>query len=173
MTDEELNRLFPVESSEGEDSTNPYTYGNWKPRGAIKAPKRFTVFRLQVKNYAYPKVLVDPQKMLLIALNGNKYPSLDFGTLKEHYYPFAIAYAGNTYARFDAMVDVLRKTLYKADMVFSGQEQDGYIVFPPLDDDVRQIDVHLTDIVLRFDFQGLPAETVKAVYRFQREIHRE
>lgn len=38
-----LNRQFAANSRKGAESTNPYTYGNWKPWGQDWTPARFTV----------------------------------------------------------------------------------------------------------------------------------
>ena len=69
LSQDMLNRQFAAVSSYADGyaranpytgPTNPYTYGEWKPPGEDEAPDRFTVFLLKVKNYAYPKVQIDP-----------------------------------------------------------------------------------------------------------------
>jgi hypothetical protein len=173
MTDDELNRQFATISEGGARSTNPYTFGDWKPMGAQRSPQRFTVFRLSVKNYAYPKVLVDPAKMRMVSANRRKYDPLSLSMLKEYYYPYAIGYAGNPVSRLDARKDVLKRTLYTADPIFSGQEQVGYVVFPSLHNDVRAVAVYLSDIILRYDSFGRPLESLDLTFHFQRELFRE
>lgn len=173
MTDDELNRQFASASKGGNLSTNPYTFGDWKPMGESRTPSRFTVFRLTVKNYTYPKVLVDPMKMRLISKKRRKYRPLSLSDLKEQYYPFAVGYAGNAYSRFEDRKDILQRTLYTADPVFSGQEQEGYVVFPPLHNDVRQITVYLDDIVLRYDSFNRPIEILNIIFQFRRDVFRE
>jgi len=173
MTDDELNRQFASASKGGNLSTNPYTFGDWKPMGEQRTPSRFTVFRLSAKNYTYPKVLIDPMKMRLVAKNGRKYRPLSPSELKEHYYPFAIGYAGNAYSRFEARKDILQRTLYTGDFIFSGQSREGYIVFPSLHNDVRQITVYLDDIVLRYDTFNRPIETLDIAFQFRQEVFRE
>ncbi|RKY65211.1 MAG: hypothetical protein DRP99_00595 [Candidatus Latescibacterota bacterium] len=173
MTDEELNHQFASASNRGKFSTNPYTYGNWKPMGAKRTPNRFTVFRLTVKNYAYPKVFVDPGKMLMVAENGRRYRSLSLEDLREYYYPFALAYAGNAYSQFEERMDILKRTLYFPNPVFSGQKREGYVVFPPLDDDVRRVTVYVKDVGLKFDAWGRPIEKVDLKFRFERELFKE
>lgn len=54
MSDQELNRQFPSFSNQGPVSTNPYTYGNWKRMGEQWIPPKYSVWRLKIKNYAYP-----------------------------------------------------------------------------------------------------------------------
>ncbi len=172
MTDEELNRQFASCSSRGPESTNPYTYGNWKPMGDRWTPQRFTVFRLRVSNYAYPKVLVDPCKAVLTSANGRRYRALCLRDLLEYYRSYALGQAGNAWARFEERKDILKKTLYPGDALFSGQASEGYIVFPPLDYDVKEVAVTLRDIVLRFDYQGRPIETMDLTFRFRRDVYK-
>lgn len=172
--DDELNRQFPQLSQEGRRSTNPYTFGDWKPEGMNRTPSRFTVFLLAVENYAFPKVIVNPLKASVQAENGRTYTAYSFQELKEYYYPYNRAYAGNQNADFKARTDVLRRTMYPADqMVFAGQSQEGYVVFPRLHDDVRGIAVHLKGIALRFDFRNESTETADLAFYFQREAWRE
>jgi len=66
----------------------------------------------------------------------------------------------------------LRRTMLKNEEVFSGQEADGFIVFPALHHDVNKIHVVVNDVVLRFDFRNEPIETTNIQYSFQREIGR-
>ena len=171
VTDEELNRQFSQNSKEGIWSTNPYTYGNWKDPITGETPSRFTIFRLKVKNYAFPKIQVDPLMMVMVSQNGRRYTPLSLLQLEEYYSPYARGYAGVAYERFDERKDLLKKTLYTGEPIFSGQEREGYVVFPLLHYDVRQIDVHVRDMVLRFDIFGEPAETIDLVFRFERETY--
>lgn len=173
MTDDELNRQFASASKGGNRSTNPYTFGDWKPMGEQRTPSRFTVFRLSVKNYTYPKVRIDVVKMRLVAANKRKYRPLSLADFKEQYYPFAVGYAGNAYSRFENRNDILQRTLYRSDFIFSGQEHEGYVVFPGLHNDVRQITVYLDNIVLRYDSFNRPIETLDIAFQFHRDVFRE
>ncbi|HIE04690.1 MAG TPA: hypothetical protein EYP61_08020 [Candidatus Latescibacteria bacterium] len=172
MTDEELNRQFASASRGGPKATNPYTYGDAKYRDLGITPSRFTVFRLKVKNYTYPKVLLDPSNMVIVADNGREYWALNLEQLILYYRSFAVAYAGNEYDRFEARKDILKRTLYPGDPVFSGQEEEGYVVFPALHPDVDKITVWVKDLVLRFDYRGEPLETMDIAFRFRRDIGR-
>ncbi|MXX37873.1 MAG: hypothetical protein F4Z85_07320 [Gemmatimonadetes bacterium] len=56
MTDEELNRQYPAQSTNAsgpadELPSNPFTYGNWIDPRTGKSPQRLSVFRITVKNY--------------------------------------------------------------------------------------------------------------------------
>ena len=88
----------------------------------------------------------------------------------EYYYAHALAYAGNYYRRFQDRRDILRRTLYQTDPLFSAQEREGFVVFPRIDPDVKAFSVQLSDIALRFDYRGEPVETIELTFRFQREV---
>lgn len=172
VTDEELNRRFPEASNEEIKSTNPYTYGNWKDPVTGNTPRRFTVFLLKVKNYTYPKVKIDPAKVKIISKNGREYSSLSLMELEEYYYPYVRGYSGVAYNRFEARKDILRATLYTGDVIFSGQEGEGYVIFPRLHHDVSDIEVWVNDVVLRFNVLGEPIETTDLVFLFHRETYK-
>jgi len=105
-----------------------------------------TVFRLGVKNFEYPKVGIDLASIVLRSADGRKWTSLAPAHFERN--------------------DLLREALFTADAVFSGQETSGYIVFPALDADVRDIQVTVKDVVLRYDYRGEPVETADVTYRF-------
>ena len=152
MTDEELNRLAP-----GRDlSNNPYTFGEWTAAGDEWTPPRFTIFRLKVSNYQYPKVKLDPLNARITTANTRQYEVL--------------SRTGQGRKTFQARTDALKRTLYSGALVFSGSEEQGYLVFPLLDDDVRAIQVHLENIVLRFDYADAPVEAIDLSFSFQRNI---
>ena len=91
--------------------------------------------------------------------------------LSEYYWPYAVAYGGNARKGFKARRDLLQRTLFPDDMIFSGQEKEGYIVFPQLDRDVEKFTLWVQDMALRFDFRNAPVETVDIPYEFQREVY--
>jgi len=172
MTDEQLNRQFPALSAAGARSTNPYTYGNWAPMGERWTPSRFTVLWLKVSNYEYPKVQLDPTRITIITTNRRRYRALRLDELSEYYRAYALGLAGNAWGRFQERVDVLRRTMYAGAAVFSGQEAEGFVVFPPLDDDVVQLTVTVPDVALRFNYLDEPVETADLQYVFAREVVR-
>jgi len=172
LTDEELNRRFPQASNQGIKSTNPYTYGNWVDPVTHHTPSRFTVFELKVKNYTYPKILVDPANIKLVSKNGREYASLSLLELEEYYYPYVRGYSGVSYERWKARKDILNATLYTADVIFSGQEAKGYVVFPKLHHDVKDMEVHVNNVILRFNVLGEPTESTDLVFRFHRDVYK-
>ena len=170
MTAEELNRQFFNNSQARAKSTNPYTFGNTVFWGTDQEKQRFTVFRVSIKNYAYPKVKIDPSKIVVKAANKREYWSLNFEQLDTYYRAYAIGYRGNEYARYQERRDLLRRTMLKNEEIFSGQEAEGFVVFPALHPDVSDIEVQVHDVVLRFDFRNEPVETTNISYNFIREI---
>ena len=173
MTDEELNRQFPAHSTGGAKATNPFTYGDWKPLGERFTPPKYTVFLLSVKNYAYPKVLVDPARLTLVSSTSRRtYKTLTFAELVEYYYAQAQAYTGNNYKDYQERRDLLRRNLYAADVVFSGHDLAGYVLFPKLAHDVTEFSVHIDDVAVRFNYRNEPTETIDLTFRYQREVHR-
>lgn len=173
LTDEELNRQFASQSKDGPKSTNPYTFGDTEFWEGAKKRSRFTVFHLAVKNYAYPKVRIDPAKIVLAAQNEREYWSLNLQQLDTYYRAYAIGYRGNEYARYQARVDLLRQTMFKNEEIFSGQEVEGFVVFEALHPDVSKIQVLVQDCVLRFDYRNEPVEDVDIPYSFARDIGKE
>lgn len=166
MTDAELNRLAP-----GPDpSVNPYTFGEWTAPGDTWTPPRFTVFRLKVRNYQFPKVEIDPLKARITAANTRQYQVLSYAQLYHYFRSYWLGRTGQGRKTFQARTDALKRTLYSGALVFSGSEEQGYVVFPRLADDVRAIQVHLADIVLRFDYADEPVEAIDLSFSFERDI---
>ena len=172
QTDAELNRLYPMYSKGGIESINPYTYGDWKDPETGTTPQRFTIFLLKVKNYSYPKVQIDPLKISLIAANGREYPALDPLKFDEYYRPYATAYSGNLYDRYEERKDLFASSRYASEPVFSGQEAQGFLVFPALHPEVQELRLKLEDVAIRFDFRGDPIEVLNLEYLFFRETGR-
>jgi len=56
-------------------------------------------------------------------------------------------------------------------MIFSGQENEGYVVFANLDNDVEEFTVWIENMALRFDYKGEPVDTVDINYPFEREVY--
>ena len=171
LTDAELNRQFAAHSSDGLVSTNPYTFGDTRFWEGEKERQRFTTFRIRVTNDGYPKVKIDPSRMVLKA-GGAEYWSLNLQQLDTYYRAYAIGFRGNEYARYQERLDILRRTLFKNEEIFNGQQVEGYVVFPTLHHSVSDIDLVIHDAVLRFDYRNEPVETVQIQYHFQREVGR-
>lgn len=164
MTDSELDRR-----TKGSGGVSPYTYED-----AVfvdgQARSRFTVFLLSVKNYEFPKVQVDPAQIEVIAANGRKYWSLSRKQLESYFRTYAVGYRGNSYAEFQERINTMNGTMATADVVFSGQESEGYVVFPVFHEDVGSVQVVVHDAALRFDYRDVPVEIVDITYQLEREI---
>jgi hypothetical protein len=63
--------------------------------------------------------------------------------------------------------------MFPSDPVYSGQEVEGFLIFPTLHVDVSSIDVVIHDAALRFDARDEPVETVDLSYGFGREVRKE
>ncbi len=168
MTDAELNRLVSSEDA----SVNPYTFGDLTAPGEGWTPPRFTVFRLQVANYQYPKVKLDPLKGHISSTNHRDYDVLSFAELYDYFRAHWQGLTGQGRSEFRSRTDMLRRTMYTGATIFSGNDEEGYLVFPLLDDDVRQIHVAIEDIAVRFDYADQPVETIELSFRFERDILR-
>ena len=172
VTDEELNRQFASHSRAGPKSTNPFTFSDTDFFLGRKDRQRFTLFSLGIKNYAYPKVLIEPSQVQMIAGNGRHYWSLSIDQLDNYYRIYAVGYRGNEYQRYSERLALLRRTLAQPEPVFSGQEAQGFIVFPALHPDVTEVEVIIQNAILRFDYRDEPVEMVDISYQFRRDVGR-
>ncbi len=180
MSDEELNRQFSAYSNEGADSRNPYTFGNSTYFRTGETPQRFTVFRAFISNYEYPKVYLDPKKVYITTSNGRKYYALTREQLSIYYRRYIQGggggnepgVSGNAHNVWKERDGILRRSMFVDELVFSAQENEGYLVFEPLAADVGQLTVHIPDVVVRYDYKGDPVETVEVEMFFEREIGR-
>jgi len=172
MSDDELNRQMATFSQDGANSANPYTFGNWKPIGDSYTPPKYSVFQLTVKNYQYPKVMLDPGNAELLARGAHReFRPINREDILEYYYSLNQAYTGHNSRVFSERSDLLRKSLYPSDeYVFSGQETVGYVVFPVLPPDVLEFEIEIRDIGIRFNYRDEPTEQMDLVYRFEREV---
>lgn len=172
MTDAELNRQFSSASTGGADAVNPYTFGDWAAAGDDWTPPRFTVFRVQVNNYEFPKVRLDPLEMSVTTANNRSYQPLSYADLYGYYRSYWQGNTGRGRVDFRSRTDLLKQTLYSGAIVFSGSDEEGYVVFPRLADDVKSIGVHIEGMAVRFDYAGLPLETVNLTFGFRRDVLR-
>ena len=125
-----------------------------------------------MKNYAYPKVGLNPSFIELVATNGRHYQSLSLLALTEYYWPYAVAYSGNARSNFTERRDLMDRTLFPNEMIFSGQELEGFLVFQSLNPDVAALTLKIHQAVTRFDYRDEPVETIDISYRFGRDIGR-
>ncbi len=176
MTDEELNALFPKESSHGKYSINPYTYGDWVDPNLGYIPNRFTVFKLTVYNYTFAKVSLDPLKALLLTDEGDRLYSYGIEGPVPHdsfekYYMALRRQSGNEYYRFNMRMGVVRSHNYAGDQpIFKGENYSGFVVFGPLVENIGKVRLVLKDFVTKFDQFGAPLEKKDIIFDFKRSV---
>ena len=176
MTDEEINRQYPTQSTNAsgpadELPSNPFTYGNWIDPRTGKAPQRLSIFKIMVKNYEYPKVKFDPLTVTVESTNGRRYYPWGSYDVEEYFRRFPIAFNGLGYLRYKERRDLYNRAKYPDDdFCFSGQEVEGYVVFSKIHDDVAEIVVEIPDLGLRYNFRNEPVETIDLRFRFKRDI---
>jgi len=159
MYENELNDMFPEESSQGYYSTNPYTYGNWVNPDLGYTPNRFTVFSVSVINRSFAKMRLDPVEAVLVTDLGETFHSYTvsiaaskFGNSFENYYKSILGQSGNEYYRYEMRLGMVRGKNYGLDeLIFRGDSYTGLIAFNPLRPEVKRVRLTLNDVVYRFD----------------------
>ena len=178
MTDEEINRQYPTQSTDAsgpadELPSNPFTYGNWIDSRTGKSPQRLSIFKITVKNYEYPKVKFDPLAVTVESANGRHYYPWGSYDVEEYFRRFPIAFNGLGYLRYKERRDLYNRAKYPDDdFCFSGQEVEGYVVFSKIHDDVAEITVEIPELGLRYNFRNEPVETIDLRFRFKRDIQK-
>lgn len=177
MSDAALNRLFPQESTLGEYSINPYTFGDWVDPNVGYVPNRFTVFRITVHNRGLAKVELDPLRAVLTTDRPGEVLS-SYGILAgaaprtfEGYYRARRRPSGNEYYRFSMRMGIVRSNNYAVEKkIFAGESYGGFIVFDPLDDEVRSVRLTLRDFTLKFNAFDMPLDGIDLIYDFDRHL---
>lgn len=180
MTDEKLNKMFPENSYQKEASTNPYTYGNWVDPDLGYTPNRFTVFLVKVFNYTKPKVNLDPMNSVLTTDRGGRLSpyardqQASPGNEKnfETYYEKIKGSSGVERNRFEQRLGLVRQTLFTEGQIFKGDKKEGFIVFDPLNENVKEVELTLGDFVLKYDANNWPQEKTDISFTFKRELNK-
>lgn len=178
MTDRELNEMFPEESSRGKYSINPYTYGNYVDPSLGYTPNRFTVFRVWVYNYTFPKVMLPPLDAILLTDRGETLFAYGISSDSPHnsferYYRARMGQSGNELYRFEMRMGIVRSHNYEEDVkIFKGENYGGFIVFDPLAPDVERVRLVLRNFVLKFDAFDNPLETTDISFDFTRKVEK-
>lgn len=177
MTDAELNELFPQESSQGKYSLNPYTYGDYVDPAVGFVRNRFTVFRVTVHNSSLAKVKLRPLHCLLTTdRKGETLQPYGVQTGSapnnfESYYRTRQGTSGNENYRFEMRMGIARTNHYLSDeKIFKGESYGGFIVFAPLDDEVKAATLQIRGFVLKFNAYDKPLQTLDADFAFERQI---
>ena len=180
LSDPELNALFPAESSQGEYSINPYTFGDYVDPTVGYVRNRFTVFEIEVHNRAFAKVELNPLKAVLLTERSGEFLQ-PYGILSgssprnfESYYRARRSPSGNDFYRFNMRMGIVRSNNYNIDRkIFKGESYRGLIAFDPLAAEVAQVSLVLRDFVLKFNPHNAPLETTTLRFAFRREVQRE
>ena len=176
MTDEELNALFPEESSRGKYSINPYTYGSWVDPDLGYIPNRFTVFKVTVYNYTFAKVSLDPLRAVILTDKGDRFYGygiegpVPYESFEKYYMPLR-RQSGNDYYRYDMRLGTVRSHNYaRNQLIFKGENYSGFIAFEPLDEEVSKARLILRDFVTKFDEFGAPLEERDVIFDFDLDV---
>lgn len=178
MSDEELNRQFPTFSNDSDvpaDAipTNAFTFGEWKDPRTGKPPQRFSIFKVSVKNYEYPKVKLDPLKTIIHSSNGRTYYPWGRYDFEEYFRRFPLAFNGLGYQRLNERRGMIKRSQYPEDeFCFSGQTTEGYILFPVIHDDVAEIEFEIPALGIRYNFRDEAVEKLDLNFRFKRELRK-
>ncbi len=177
MSDPELNKLFPQESSQGKYSINPYTYGDYVDPSVGYVYNRFTVFRVTAHNTSFAKVQLQPLRSLLTTDREGEVLTpygVQVGTAPqtfESYYRALQGPSGNEDYRFNMRMGFVRTNNFTVDEnIFKGENYGGFIAFAPLDDEVEEARLLLRDFILKFNAFDKPLETMDVEFRFDRTI---
>lgn len=171
QSDQELNQEYASDTFR-EPNLNPFTYGTNRDLDRGYSPPRFTVFQITVVNQAYPKVMVDPAKMVLRTDRGARLRywavrQRDADNSFEQYYMQRRGEGGNEDYYYQQRMGLVREALYRRDtFVYQGEQYTGKVVFAALHPDVREIVLEVPGIVLRVDTFDRPTKTVDARFRF-------
>ena len=171
LSDQALNREY-ARFTFREPNLNPFTYGQDRDLDRGFTPPRFTVFEMTVVNLTYPKVMVDPAKMVLHTDRGGEHTH--WGVLKrdaehsfERYYMERRGKGGNEDYYFQERIGLVRQDLFKRHtFVFKGETYSGKVVFSPLHEEVQAITVAIEDMVLRVDSFDRPKKVTSALFAF-------
>lgn len=154
---------------------NPYVYPRpYDPRLGYR-PVQFTVFQVTVSNPTFPKVRLDPERILLRTDRGatlSPYaitrPEAKGGADNfETYFLSKGVQTGNEQALYLERVGVVRETIYHRDSpVFKGNTYSGKIIFDPLPPETKRVALVISDFVLRFGVHDEPEEFLSMEFAF-------
>ncbi len=174
MTDDELNVQYPP-LFDGRH-VNPYTSSARDPLKGYIAP-RFTVFQVTVINMTYAKIELDPAKVELITDAGEDFRYYDAGREGANplggnsfakYYKTELGISGNEKELSLERMGIVYKTIFhRSRPVFRDDKRTGMIVFDPLTEDVRAINLRINDFVLSFDANNNPQQTIDIEFSFK------
>ncbi len=178
MTDDELNQMFPDESTRGKYSTNAYTYGDWVDPRLGYTPNRFSVFKVTIYNRTYPKVMLDPSEVTLETNRGQYLQSYGISAAAdqnnfENYYRSRRGQSGNEFYRFELRMGAVRSYNYEEEQpVFKGENYGGFIVFDPVEQETDSVTLTLSDFTFRFGAFDNPIDSEDLTFTFKHNIEK-
>ena len=169
---QELQAEYP-DSHEGRVNLNPFTFGTKMNNDLGYVPDRFTVFELDLNNIGRPLVQFGAKDAELITDRGDHLRP--WGIQKgdavdtfEEYYRARRGPGGNDQQWYRERLAIVEKSLYRGEApLFKGQRKGGKLVFSLVHNEVQWASLHLRDVVIAFDENGLPSETIDLEFRFQ------
>jgi len=169
LDDAELDAQFP-------GPENPYTYrGKVDPQLGY-VPPRFTVFQASVNNPTFDKVLLQPEKAVLITDRGSVMRPYRLtraearGDVRnfETYWLSRGVQSGNMQKLYLERMGVLRGSIYHSDsFVFKGNSYSGKLIFDPLPQGTESVTLHLKKFVLEFGIYDIPENQTALKFTFQ------
>ncbi|MEW6755712.1 MAG: hypothetical protein AB1505_32750 [Candidatus Latescibacterota bacterium] len=154
---------------------NPFTYRDEVDYRRRYVPVRFTVFQVTVNNPTFDKVLLQPEKAVLVTDRGARLPAYVLTRAEAHgdarnfetYWLSRGVQSGNAQRLYLERMSVLRGSIYHQDsFVFKGKDYTGMIAFDPLPPGTRQATLVLGDFVLEFGIYDIPRTTLDLGFVF-------
>ena len=127
-------------------------------------------------NYTFAKVELPPLKAVLLSDRGELFHSYGIDSDSPHdsferYYRARRGQGGNESYRFDMRLGTVRSHNYgEEEKIFKGENYSGFVVFDPLDPEVKRARLILKEFALKFDAFDKPVETQDIQFDFDRKI---
>ena len=152
-------------NTENPGAENPFTY-----RGRVDVehgyvPTRFTVFQVSVNNPTFDKVLLRPEKAVLVTGRGKVLKAYLLtradaaGQTRnfETYWLSRGVQSGNAQKLYLERMSILRGSVYHRDsFTFKGSSYTGKLIFDPLPSGTERVSLQLEDFVLEFGIYDIP-----------------
>ena len=181
MSDDQLNNVeFPEESKDGENSSNPFTYGNWVDPKIGYTPTRFSVFKISIYNYTAPKLNFDPENSMIVSDRGDLYAG--YGREEktsrnqslETYFKKRKGASGVDDDIMERRMGLVRTTvLYLGRPIYAGDNREGLVVYDPLVETILQVKLILKDFIVGYDQNNEPNDFTSMQFFFKRVEQKE
>ena len=168
LRDEELVREIP-------DERNPYLYpGPFDPKLGYR-PVQFTVFQVTVMNPTFPKVQLNPERVILKTERGKMLVPYAITRAEargqprsfETYFLSKGIQTGNDQTLYLEWMGIVRETIYHRNSpVFKGNTYTGKIIFDPLPSETTGVTLVISDFILRFGVHDEPEEFLSMGFPF-------